>query len=257
MRIGLIEDNIQAVELMKGMIAENFPDLEFIGHGSNIKDGLKLIKKEEPDILLVDIQLRDGSIFDLLEKVPREELEETSLIFITAHGTVENIYKALRLSALDYLIKPIDEEQFVTAIKEAIETGELRSGGRVEQFLNIVQKGVQNLHLPKMPIYLSKGVIEFMPWEEIIYIKGEENISYFFLTGGRKLISTKNIGYYYQSLEENGLFFQISKSRIINLKHLDRYQHSQQLVEMVENHQVTASRRGGSKLLQYLKGKND
>ena len=257
MKIGLIEDNVQAVELMEGMIGEHFPDLEFVGSATNINDGQKLISKEQPDILLVDIQLRDGSIFELLKKVPVEDLKDTALIFITAHGTVENIYKALRLSAIDYLIKPIDEEQFVSAIEEAIDTDKRRNGNKVEEFLTMVQKGVQNLQLPKMPVYLSKGIIEFIPWDEIIYIKGEENISYFFLTGNRRLVSTKNIGYYYQALEENGLFFQISKSKIINLKHLDRYQHSQQLVEMAEGHQVAPSRRGGSRLLQYLKGKND
>ena len=257
MKIGLIEDNVQAVELMQSMIREHFPDLEYVGAAATLKEGQDLIRKNSPDILLVDIQLRDCSSFELLESLSSCDLEGASLIFITAHGTMENVYKALRMSAIDYLIKPIDEKHFIAAIEEAMESGESLNGSKVEQFLTMVQKGVQNLQLPKMPVYLSKGVIEFISWDDMIYIKGEENISYFFLTGGRRLVSTKNIGFYYQAVEENGLFFQISKSKIINLKHLERYQHSQQLVELAEGHNVAASRRGGSRLLQYLKGNND
>ena len=257
-KIALIEDNVQAVELMKGMISDNFPDLIFAGTADTVSSGKNLIEKERPDILMVDIQLRDGSIFDLLESVSKELLEDTSLIFITAYGTVENIYRALRLSAIDYLIKPIDEEHFLSAVQEAMQNGSrLGIGNQIEYFLSMVHRGVQSLQLPKMPIHLPKGVIEFTPWDDIIYIKGEENICYFFLVNDRKLVSTRNIGYYYQSAEENGLFFQISKSQIINLKHLERYHHLTQTVEMAGGHSITASRRGGSRLLQYLRGKSE
>lgn len=255
MKIGLIEDNVQAVQLMKGLIADHFPELEYVGNAASVNTGKKLIEEKQPDILLMDIQLKDGTIFDLLEKIPKELVEDSSMIFITAYGTVENIYQALRLSAIDYLIKPIDEEHFIKAVREAMNQGDhLGIDNQFEYFMNAVQKGVQNLQLPKMPIYLPKGIIEFTPWDDIIFIKAEENISHFHLVDGRKLTSIKNIGFYQQSVEENGLFFQISKSQIINLKHMERYHHATQVVELFGGYKVTTSRRGGSKLLQYLRG---
>lgn len=255
MKIGLIEDNIQAVELMESMIREHFDDLDYIGHMGTVEDGMELIREHRPEILLVDIQLKDGTIFDLLENLPRVYLEDTSLIFITAYGTVENIYRALRLSAIDYLIKPIDEEHFITAIQEAMNNGEKHGiENQIEYFLDAVQKGVQNLRLPKMPIYLAKGLIEFTSWEDIIYIRGEDNVSYFHLIDGRRLTSIRNVGFYYQAVEDSGLFFQISKSQLINMRHLERYDHSNQTVEMACKIKVLASRRGGMKLFQHLKG---
>ena len=210
MKAILIEDNIQAQELIRGLIRRHFQEIELVGTEATVVQGEKLILEVQPDLLLLDVQLRDGSVFEILDRIPEQILQHAALVFITAFGTFENIYRAMRYSAIDYLVKPIDESDFKQAIRNAIDRREQM--GLVEQlrtFQHILLQS-RNGSVEKMPVILPRSVIEYVPWREIIYIEGEDNICRIHLTDGRSLNSVRHLGHYRQLLKDNSRFFRNS-----------------------------------------------
>ncbi len=253
MKAILIEDNIQAQELIRGLIKRHFQDIELVGAEATVQLGERLILEAKPDLLLLDIQLRDGSVFEILDRIPEQILRRAALVFITAFGTFENIYKAMRYSAIDYLVKPIDESDFKQAIQSAIDRkDQMYLVDQLRTFQDILLQ-TRNGSVEKMPVFLPKSVIEYIPWREIIYIEGEDNICRIYLADGRRLNSVRHLGHYRQMLKDNPRFFQVSKSLVINLNHLIRYHALEQVVELACGFKVDASRRGGSALMNYLK----
>lgn len=254
MTIAIIEDNASVRELISGMIRRNFPELRFVGAASSVDEGIAMIERESPDILIVDIQLRDGTAFEVLGRLKPGQLDRTALIFVTAFGTFENLYQALRLSAIDYLVKPIDESHFQSAVRDAIQRkGQERTGEQVHYLRDILATTSVAETIRKVPVHLPKGVIDFVPREKVLYIRGEDNISILQMANGERVIAMRNLGYYRSSLLPGSHFFQVSKSLIINMEHLLRYDSHELKVHLVGDHVLTASRRGGKALSDHLK----
>ncbi len=254
MTIAIIEDNASVQELISGMIRRNFPDLHLAGAAGSVDEGIAMIERENPDILIVDIQLRDGTAFEVLGRLKQDRLDRTALIFVTAFGTFENLYQALRLSAIDYLVKPIDESHFQSAVRDAMQRrGRVRTGEQVHYLKDIL--GASNVaeSIRKVPVHLPKGVIDFIPREQILFIRGEDNISILHTTQDKSIIAMRNLAYYRNALVPGSHFFQISKSLIINMEHLLRYDSHELKVHLTGDHVVTASRRGGKALGDQLK----
>jgi DNA-binding LytR/AlgR family response regulator len=107
--------------------------------------------------------------------------------------------------------------------------------------------------LPKIPIHLSKGIIEFVQKADILYLQGEENITRVHHGDGQKLTAMRNIGYYEDSLCDGASFFRISKQYIINLQYLERFDASEQEVVLQGGVRLCTSRRQGRALKEMLK----
>lgn len=254
MTIAIIEDNASVQELITGMIRRNFPELRLVGVAATVGEGTALIERETPNILIVDIQLRDGTAFEVLGRLRQGILDRTALIFVTAFGTFENLYQALRLSAIDYLVKPIDEGHFQSAVRDAMQRhGQERTGEQVHYLKDILGSANVAETLRKVPVHLPRGVIDFVPREQVLYIKGEDNISFLQMTNGERIIAMRNLGYYKNSVLHGSHFFLISKSMIINMEHLVRYDSQELKVHLTGDHVVAASRRGGKALSDHLK----
>ncbi|MBK7341671.1 MAG: response regulator [Saprospiraceae bacterium] len=156
MKAILIEDNIQAQELIRGLIKRHFQDIELVGAEATVQLGERLILEAKPDLLLLDIQLRDGSVFEILDRIPEQILRRAALVFITAFGTFENIYKAMRYSAIDYLVKPIDESDFKQAIQSAIDRkDQMYLVDQLRTFQDILLQ-TRNGSVEKMPVFYPK-----------------------------------------------------------------------------------------------------
>ncbi|MFM7155637.1 MAG: LytR/AlgR family response regulator transcription factor, partial [Bacteroidota bacterium] len=91
MRVILIEDNPQVREMLKSLLVRHFPEAVVVGESESVADGIELINNVDADICILDIELRDGSVFELLERVDHDALDSTSLIFLTAFGTYDYV----------------------------------------------------------------------------------------------------------------------------------------------------------------------
>src|SRR4051812_27525385 len=112
----IVEDEKKSSEMLAAIIQKNFPELSVIGMARNVSEGVEMIKSQNPELVFLDISMPDGSGFDLLEKVAGHKFE---LIFATASD--QHAIRAIRYSACDYLLKPIDMEELKQAVEKVIQ----------------------------------------------------------------------------------------------------------------------------------------
>lgn len=211
----LIDDEPKNNRILKLMLEEFCPQVVVKGQADNVEEGEILIEKEEPDLIFLDIEMPFGSGFDLLDKVKSVIFE---VIFITAFNNYS--LKAIKYSALDYLLKPVNIDELIQAVNKASERiANRNTNTRIENLLfNLrrTQSGMQKLALPSKEGYL------FVALPDIIRCESKGGYTIFHVKGMDKVISSKGIKEY-EPLMADDMFFRIHNSHIINLNHIKKY----------------------------------
>lgn len=257
MRVILIEDNPQVVEMLKSLLVRYFPEAVVVGESGSVADGISLINKVDSDICILDIELRDGSVFELLESVDQDALENTSLIFLTAFGTYDYVIRAMRKSAVDFLLKPVNPTELTAAISRANEYLNRRSQrNRIEE-LKILLKSELSAMVPprpeRLPVFMAKGAVRYIAVEEIIYLEGDNNVTRVYTAEEKPVVSVKNLGFYTQLLVDQYAFVAVSKRHLINSRYISRYDPVDGAVDLTDGSKVLTSRRGGRQLLDFFR----
>lgn len=206
LRTLVIEDE----DLIRKMIVSMVKKLDaitFIGEAATVAEGLILANTTQPDLILLDIQLKDGTGFDLLEKlntIPK-------VIFITAYDNYA--IQAIKVEALDYILKPIDEEELGLAIKKTTKENQLK-----EQFTNpnAALKGKPD----KLFLRTQEG-LHILNMSDIMYCLGEGSYTEFHTKDGSKITTSKPLKEYETSLP-NDRFARCHQSYIVNLNEISR-----------------------------------
>ncbi|MBC2845428.1 LytR/AlgR family response regulator transcription factor [Winogradskyella flava] len=209
----IVEDEAQAIAALKSELHANCPDIKVCGIASTIPEALKLIEKLKPELIFLDIQLKDGTSFDLLEQLKYHDFK---IIFTTAYS--QYALKAIKISALDYLLKPIDSEELVLAVNKAKAVTIEHSKLKLESLVN--NNRVHPLH-KKLALQTSKGIFMY-ELETIVRLQSEGNYTRIYFKSGKKEIVAKILRDFEELLESLG-FVRIHNSHIINLNHLESY----------------------------------
>ena len=213
MKAVIVEDEKQAIKALERDIIENCPDVEVAGSASTVYSAIELINKVQPEIVFLDIQLKDGTGFNVLEAIGNYEFK---VIFTTAYS--EYALQAIRISALDYLLKPIDSEHLVQAVNKAKKTD---LSGMKAQIESLLENQSNNPLQKKIALPTSKGISLF-EFSEIVRIQSDGNYSAIYLSKGRKIIVAKTLREFEELLKNQG-FIRIHHSHLINLNHLESY----------------------------------
>ena len=247
----IIEDIIDNREALKRLLASDCPEVQIIGEADSVQSGVNLILRERPDLVILDIQLRDGTGFDILSELLDRNRIDFEIIFFTAHGNFENATKAIEYSALDFITKPIDPYKLCQAVQK-VEKKVDRTQYNTQVSLLLENIAKNNSKGKRISIHLSKGIIEFVEVDEIIYLEADATITYVHLLRGNKLIAMKNLGFYSKLLMSDYNFFPISNSIVVNLDFIKRYNHSELAVVLTSGETIYASRRGGQDFKKFL-----
>jgi two-component system LytT family response regulator len=186
LRTIVIDDEQNAVDFITSIIGEYCPDLEVAGKANNVSEGVIIIEKEKPDLVLLDVEMPNGTGFDLLSHFPEKEFD---VVFITAFN--HYAIKAIKFSAVDYILKPINISEFTEAMTRVVHKRAAGMIGDNEKFKVLME----NLKTPtpsRLAIPTSDGMEYLIP-REIIRIEADRSYSWFFLTGGRKILVSKNL----------------------------------------------------------------
>ena len=208
---------IDDIELARTTIINDLatyaPDFEVVGEASGVVEGAKLLKNITPDILFLDIQMQDGSGFDLLDLLADIPFK---IIFITAsdaHGI-----KAFRYAAIDYLLKPIDPDELTEALKKFRESG-INENDKY-QFLN---ERLKNHNKPNERLALhSQDKIQIVEISTIVRCESSVNYTTFFFENGKQIVVTRTLKEFGDLLSEQG-FFRVHQSHLVNTKHIKEY----------------------------------
>lgn len=220
----LVEDESANVRIFRKMLENYCPQVEIIGVAGTVNDAFALLKKETPDLVFLDIELPGGNAFTLLDKLKPVAFE---VIFVTAYDNYT--LKAIKYSALDYLLKPVNIEELILAVNnvsEKLQTKQFQQ--RIQHFLYNIdpsKKGLQSLAVP-----VNFG-FEFVSINNIIRCEANGKFTNFFMHDGNKMISIKNLKEY-ESILPQDVFFRIHHSHLININFVKRYHKMNSIVEM-------------------------
>jgi two-component system, LytTR family, response regulator len=209
----IIDDEEHCINTLQWNINQSYKEeIEIIAVTASAVEGLKLVNEHKPDILFLDIEMPHLNGIDLANMIQHNE---TSIVFTTAYD--QYAIQAIKLNALDYLLKPVDEEELGKVI---IKIKQQNSADYKNQIKNL-QEAHKSKILNKIALNNMNG-FTLVAFEDIIYIKGENTYSNFFLTKGSKILISKTLAAVQEMLDMN-LFYRVHKSFIINLKHVSKY----------------------------------
>lgn len=240
-KVFIIEDekNIQD-ELM--MLLEREPDISVLGGCTSVKDALVILPKLNVDLVLMDIQLDDGKSFEILEKLPEINFD---IIFITAYD--EFAIKAIKIGAVDYILKPVDAEELHSAIDQFRQKKSAAiSQERKSLLLNHLEK---NVPVEKITLKTAEQIF-FIAIDQIKYCKGDGNYTTFYLENHKEILCSKPLKEYQMILPEEK-FVKTHQSYFVNKNFVDFFSHNYGVV-LKDGTQIPVSVRRKDEVLNQL-----
>lgn len=230
----IIDDEQDAVSFIRSIIREYCPGLEVTGEAFDANEGVELILANQPDLVLLDVEMPHGSGFDVLSKFPEKTFE---VIFITAFN--HYAIKAIKFSAVDYILKPINISEFIEAVDKVAE--KRRNSPSPDRNFETLLENLNSSVPPRLAIPTSDGM-EYLNTRDIIRIEADRSYSWFFLAGKRKILVSKNLKEYQDLLNDRN-FFRSHNSHLINLEHVRKYLRTDGgAIEMDDGSQIPISR---------------
>ncbi len=211
-RAVIIEDEADSLTVLKSMLKMVAPEIEIVGQAGEKESAILLIESEQPDIVFMDVDIVGGNAFSVLENLTSLDF---MLIFTTGYGRFA--VQAIKYSALDYLLKPIDPDDLKLAIDKAkanMDKEALKL--KVENLLSIFQAKDQRL------VLTTDEGIEFIEINDIAWLEADKAYTKIHFTDGNSGFYSKNLKYFEDLLDEEN-FFRCHHSCIVNLSQISKY----------------------------------
>jgi two-component system, LytTR family, response regulator len=209
----LIDDEEHCITTLLWSLKEYCSDVKVVATARNGADGIFLINHHKPDLIFLDIEMPIMNGIDMLEEMNDINFD---IIFVTAYDRYA--VNAIRLNALDYLLKPVDKDELINAIDRVKQKQTLTTKKQIEK-LNESRK---NKISDRIALSTQAG-LQFIKLTDIMRIEGDGNYCYFFLSDKKKILISKKLGDVENTLMDNDMFFRSHKSHIINLRYVERY----------------------------------
>ena len=242
----LIIDDIDSCRTTLSQDLKDYcPHVQVVGEADGVQNGIIQIASKQPDVIFLDIQMKDGTGFDLLEKLGEFRFH---VIFTTALDSYG--IKAIKFSALDYLLKPIDPQELVKAI-DKLRT--VSAQQHSNNSISLLLENMKNNHPGHRRIALSSSEkIHMVYVRDIIRCESQGAYTLFYLSNGEQILVTKNLKEFEQLLEEY-VFVRVHHSHLINFSFLKEYIKKEGgYAVMTDDSHVPVSFRKRSKLLEMI-----
>jgi len=243
----ILDDESTAIKTLSLMIQHYVPEITDLKSTTDPYEGLLLLQSFKPQLLFIDIQMPLMSGFEFLKKVAHANF---SIIFTTAHD--EYAIDAIRFSALDYLLKPIDTDELQDSFKRFLQKQESQSATESLYRNFMYNLNVKNRSDFKLALPTQQGTFFYKP-EEIIRLEGEGNYTKFFFLDKTSLMTSYTIKNYEDVLLNYG-FLRVHKSHLVNKVHVINYT-TDGMLTMSDFSKVEISRRRKEDVMEILKNK--
>lgn len=255
MKAVIVEDNPSAANVVRMFLQEYPGHIELAGVAHNFAEARKIITDHRPDLWLLDIRIQDQLVFSLVDELREYIGDLVSIIFLTGYYESEYLHEALRISALDYIVKPVDRDLLFAALDKAVarsvRTDVLGRISRLEADLRLIQSQ-KTAH--RIPIYRVNGDIDYVEPDDIVFIATEDNVTRVTLEDGKTVATTRLLKVYEEMLEGNRTFLRISKQVILNLDYLSSFNPRNNQVQLINGTSLQVSRRKAGLLVTLLSG---
>lgn len=240
----IIDNEKRLRDALALLLAANCPEISLCGSAASASDGRELLKAKDVDFIFLDISMPEEDGFSFLGSIPKEKY---GIIFVTSYE--EYALRAIKASAIDYLLKPVDPNELREAVKKAIHHFELRknrpgAGDVYEESLENLNhhyhsgdKPIQKITIPEQFGFKVVNV------QEVMYLMAESNYTTLVFKDGKKMVATRSLGEFEKILNDP-VFYRIHKSTIINLNFLSGYSsYEGNYAEMADGELLSVSRR--------------
>jgi len=243
LKAAVIEDEFKLREVFIQQLKRNCPEIEVIGQAGNITDGYDLILKEKPDVVFLDIEMPKGNGFDLLSKFEKIPFE---IVFVTSYE--HYAIKALRLSALDYLLKPLMVEDLVPLAERIKDAMRLKESALKYALL---QTNLKSAEGDKKIVLQTRTKTEFVNLNKISYLQAELNYTSIFMDDRNRVVVSKTLKEFEEMLcDKESHFVRIHKKYIINVQQIKSIERGEEcFVTLKENTKLEVSRRRKGELI--------
>lgn len=214
----IIEDEKRAQILLKSILEQNFPNIQIMDICDDLPTGVKSILKHKPDFVFLDIEMPHFSGLEILDFFEPSQVQ-FSIIFTTAyhHYAIE----ALKISAVDYLLKPINKDDVILAINRYEKTSKNHKTNSFSSLKSVLtEQKIDKIAVPE------GSQLHFISPETIIYIKADNSYSELYLTDKSKMTVSRSIKNFEDGLKHSNQFFRIHKSYLINVMFIKKFDKS-------------------------------
>jgi two-component system LytT family response regulator len=248
-KILIVDDEPAAGNILKMLIERHVPIQKEIRYAGSPEEALQLIPEWQPNLLMLDIEMPNMNGFDLLNRIGHWDFD---VIFTTAYD--KYAIKAIRFSALDYLLKPVDIIDLQNAINKHIIRREYQQVNQQQQLVSNLINNLQQKDQSAFKLALSttEGVFFFDP-NEIIRLEGESNYTRFYFVNQKPMLVSKTLKEYEDILLDHN-FLRVHKSHLVNkkfVKHLDK----EGLLWLTDGNYIAVSRRKKEEVMRELSNK--
>ena len=250
----IIDDERNVREALQTLLEEYCPEIKVCGTAVSAHDGRELLKSNEVDFIFLDISMPKEDGFAFLRTIPKENY---GIIFATAYE--EYALRALKASAIDYLLKPINALELREAVSKAIQYRELRQNKA--EIREIYHESLNNLHehinsdnktITKITVAEQFG-FRMVNVGDIMYLQADSNYTIIHLSGLNKIVATRSLGEFEKILTDPS-FFRIHKSTIINMSFLQAYSsYEGNFAELNDGTRLSISRRKLNEFREAIK----
>ena len=239
----IIDDNPFIIDMLRDQLELHHPDIDVVDIASNGTIGLEKIRKHNPDLIFLDVEMPDMNGFDMLSRCSKISFQT---IFITSYS--HYAIKAIRFNALDYLVKPIEGSELKQALKRYYKNIDQQvNQQRIQQTLRNMK--VKNKEDQTLLLQTHSGELN-IALKQIVKLKGDRNYTYIYLTNKTKKLSSKTLGYFEEILEDKG-FFRCHRSFIVNGKHISNISNRSEFIIDTEQ-RIPISRRKKKEAIEWF-----
>lgn len=234
-KVIVVDDEMFGREQIKLLITKYFPQITLVAEAANSAEALKQIYFHKPDLIFLDVEMPDSNGFDLLEKIQEHDFE---IIFVTAFD--QYAIKAIKFSALDYLLKPLNKEEFKSAVQKFLDRqkSEYDRKSVINNFIRNIKSEEDKLF--RLAVNTSNKTYFLLP-DEIIRCEADGN--YTKITCGNKevILSSKTLKEFDDLLNSYN-FIRVHRAHLVNIKYIRSFENENKLV-LSDNSAIEVSRR--------------
>jgi two-component system LytT family response regulator len=214
----IIDDEPTLQEVNSRLLSEYFPEIEVVGTANSVDSGVDLIRLQKPDLVLLDIAIIGGTGFQVLQRLRPYTFK---VVFIT--GFDSYAIKAIKYSAIDYILKPVNEVEFQAAIKRAVAEIEAKidTSAQAEVLIDSYKKETQSKKL----VLKTTESLNIVDISDILFCQSDNSYTTFYLIDDEKIIVSRSLKEYDELLSEYG-FFRPHQSYLVNLNYVKKVEKS-------------------------------
>lgn len=249
LQVVIIEDEPRGRETLKNLLSEYCADIEIVAMAGSVKEGTQAIREFDPDLVFLDIELHSGTGFEILENVQRFDFE---VVFTTAFENYA--IQAIKFSAIDYLLKPIDISELIEAVEKVRKRREESSQNK--NLKNLIQNLGKHNNDQKIITLSTLDGFEFIAIADIIKLEANGAYTTFFLKKNKTLLVSKNLKEY-EVLLTGYNFFRVHHNCMVNLNEVERYVKSEGgYIILKDGSQANISQRKKERFLELMSSRN-